>query len=298
MRTLPEGLAAALAGGVTTLCRCWRIARRDGLVQGFTDHDETVTFDGVAHLPAGGLTASADVAGNAMAAGGLEVEGALSADGFSEADLAGGRYDGAEVDVFVVDWSAPENHVRVRRGVVGEVTRADGAFRAEVRGHAQELDAPRGRLFQAGCDANLGDGRCRADVAGPAFLATAVVAAAESATVVRVEGLAGYEPGWFAHGRLVAETGANAGWASEVKAHARDGAGGPVRLEIWRTPPSGFSAGDAVRVTAGCDKRFATCRRKFDNAANFQGFPHLPGDAFALSYPPHPSGENDRGVIV
>lgn len=30
MRPIPEGLAAKLASGVTTLCHVWRIARRDG----------------------------------------------------------------------------------------------------------------------------------------------------------------------------------------------------------------------------------------------------------------------------
>jgi hypothetical protein len=35
---------------------------------------------------------------------------------------------------------------------------------------------------------------------------------------------------------------------------------------------------------AGCDKLFSTCRTKFDNAENFRGFPHMPGNDFTLSY--------------
>lgn len=34
--------------------------------------------------------------------------------------------------------------------------------------------------------------------------------------------------------------------------------------------------GDAVRARAGCDKRAATCQSKFDNLANFLGFPYTP----------------------
>jgi uncharacterized phage protein (TIGR02218 family) len=37
-------------------------------------------------------------------------------------------------------------------------------------------------------------------------------------------------------------------------------------------------------VTAGCDKRFETCRTKFANAVNFRGFPHLPGNDFVVAY--------------
>ncbi|SFE47808.1 phage conserved hypothetical protein BR0599 [Methylobacterium sp. 13MFTsu3.1M2] len=34
----------------------------------------------------------------------------------------------------------------------------------------------------------------------------------------------------------------------------------------------------AHSLTAGCDKRLATCRDRFANAVNFQGFPHMPGN--------------------
>ena len=56
-------------------------------------------------------------------------------------------------------------------------------------------------------------------------------------------------------------------------------------------------AGDAFMVSAGCDKRFPTCKAKFDNAVNFRGFPHMPGNDFALSYPKG-DGANEGGVLV
>lgn len=43
--------------------------------------------------------------------------------------------------------------------------------------------------------------------------------------------------------------------------------------------------GDALVLTAGCDRRFATCRAKFENAEQFRGFPHIPGNDFVLRYP-------------
>jgi uncharacterized phage protein (TIGR02218 family) len=42
---------------------------------------------------------------------------------------------------------------------------------------------------------------------------------------------------------------------------------------------------DAFTIRPGCDKTFATCRAKFDNAVNFRGFPHVPGTDQVLSYP-------------
>jgi uncharacterized phage protein (TIGR02218 family) len=36
--------------------------------------------------------------------------------------------------------------------------------------------------------------------------------------------------------------------------------------------------------SAGCDKQFATCRDRFGNAANFRGFPHIPGNDYVISH--------------
>ena len=35
----------------------------------------------------------------------------------------------------------------------------------------------------------------------------------------------------------------------------------------------------------GCDRRLSVCRDRFDNVANFRGFPHIPGNDFVLRYP-------------
>ena len=59
MREIPEELQARLDGGVTTLCRCWRVERADGVVLGFTDHDRALVIDGVRHAPETGLSAGA-----------------------------------------------------------------------------------------------------------------------------------------------------------------------------------------------------------------------------------------------
>lgn len=45
---------------------------------------------------------------------------------------------------------------------------------------------------------------------------------------------------------------------------------------------------------ASCDKRWATCRAKFGNGANFRGFPDIPGDDFLTAIPVQ-GGRNDGG---
>lgn len=293
MKTLSPDLADHLAGGATTLCRCWRLTRKDGAVFGFTDHDRDIVFDAVVHSAEGGLSTSADVAASGLSVGGFEIDGALSDARLAAADLAAGSYDGATVALWLVNWADPEERVQLRRGSLGEVTRADGAFRAEVRGPAADLDTVKGRLFQPRCDVDLGDGRCGIDLGAAAHrLATQVIGVHDRASLT-VTGLAGYADGWFTRGRLTFTSGANAGRASEIKAQST----AVGRIELWQPMPVDIVVGDAVVLTAGCDKRFSTCTAKFANALNFRGFPHMPGNDAVLASVAA-DGTNDGGTLA
>ena len=96
MRSLPPGLAAHLGGGVTTLCRCWRLTRRDGLVQGFTDHDRDLAFEGTEFRAGAGLDAAEAATELGFAVGGGEVSGALVSAGITDVDAVA-RHSQAEL---------------------------------------------------------------------------------------------------------------------------------------------------------------------------------------------------------
>ena len=296
MKTIDEALAAHLAGRITTLCACWLVTRSDGVTLGFTDHDRTLTVQGVMCHPANGLERSAVTEGPGLAVGGGEVSGSLTSEGLSDAELEAGLWDGAEVRAYLVNWADPSQVLLERRATIGEVTRAGLAFRAELRGLSQALEARRGRVFSGQCDADLGDARCGVDLASVSFRGTGTVLLSHDARRLRVSGLHSYAGGWFDGGRLAVTNGALAGFACEVARHDRTDEG--AELVLWLAAPQMLAPGTGITVTAGCDKRFATCQAKFVNALNFQGFPHMPGTDFVLSYPNRNSGENDGGAIV
>lgn len=283
MRAIPSALQAKLDSGVTTLAHCWKLTRRDGVVLGFTDHDVDLAFDGVTFRAGTGFTASEATSRFDLAIDGSEISGALSDDALSEHDLAGGRYDAAAIETWLVDFSDASLRVLTARGSLGEVRREGQAFGAELRGLADALAQESGRLYTARCGADLGDHRCKVDLTSPALRGAGVVVALDGTSQFTASGLGGYADGWFSAGRLTWESGANAGLAMEVKIHRHTG--GAVRLTLWQAMAAPVAAGDAFTVTAGCDKQFSTCRERFANAANFRGFPHIPGNDFVLSYP-------------
>jgi uncharacterized phage protein (TIGR02218 family) len=282
VRNVPEGLAAHLAGGATTLCNCWRISRKDGVVLGFTDHDENLFFDGTLFRAGTGFEGTEIETRFGLAATGSELHGALSDESISENDLVCGKYDAARVELFLVDWSNAENRLLQRSGDIGEVRREGAAFAAEIRGLAHQLDQESGRIFASSCDADLGDARCGIDLDDPAFRGEGTVASIGGVSLLIADGIGDFESDWFTRGKLVWTSGANEGAAVEIKEHRKEGE--TVSLFLWQTPPNAMTTGDTFTVTAGCDKRFETCREKFENTLNFRGFPHLPGNDFLVSY--------------
>jgi uncharacterized phage protein (TIGR02218 family) len=279
MKTLPIGLQAHLDGGATTLCWCWTLTRGDGAVQGFTDHDGVLSFDGVAYQAASGFTASEVQSSLGLTVDNLTLAGALSAATLNEADLAAGLYDNAVLAIWRVNWADVAQRVLMRSGTLGEVTRSGGAFSAEIRGLAQALNQPVGRAFGHLCDADLGDARCGLAIAA---VDGAVVTAADSRRFT-ASGLDGFASGDLTGGKLTFTSGAAGGQAMEIKRHGASG--GIVSIELWQSLSEAVMAGDSFSVTPGCDKTFATCRARFANGANFRGFPYMPGNDAVLATP-------------
>ena len=292
MRTLDPAYAAAIAGAATTLCTCWRLVRRDGRTFGFTDHDCDLTIAGLVYAARAGFDGADVEAVLGLAAGGSEASGALTGAAINETDLANGVYDGATIEQWRVDWTAPTQRLLIDMFVLGEVKRSEFAFTAELRGLASALDQERGRSYAAACDADLGDARCGVSLAGP-FVAQGVVGATDGR--VRITAALTQASGWFAGGSLAFTSGANAGASATLRDHMVDGLG--AHLALWTPLAAPIAVGDAFTVRAGCDKSFATCRTKFANQARFRGCPHMPGNDFVLTYPTAARPDFDGGSL-
>jgi uncharacterized phage protein (TIGR02218 family) len=278
MKELSPELEEHIQSGVTTLCWCWRLRRNDGVALGFTDHDRDLVFDGTKFEAAAGFTASEIRDGVGLAVDNLEVESALSSERLREADILAGYYDDARVEIWRVNWQAPEQRVVVRVGSLGEVRRNGQAFTGEIRGLAHYLQQPGGPLYQYSCDADLGDGRCKIALTAPPLRAAASVVSAINARTFTASGIETYSPDWFTRGLLRFTSGANAGRSFEIKRHMT--ANGAPAIELWQEPMYAPLAADTFTATAGCDKQIETCAAKFANTVNFRGFPHMPGNDF------------------
>lgn len=287
------GLEAHLAQGVTTVCRAWAIERKDGVTFGFTDHDRGLRFEGITFKADTGLSAVALSQATGLSVDNTEALGALSDAAVREDEIEAGRFDGAEVRAWLVNWTNQDERMLQFRGSIGEIQRSGGAFRAELRGLTEALNRPLGRVYQGPCTAVLGDAACGFDLDTPGYATTLAVQSVEAGRVFDWDALPGFDADWFARGRLEVLDGAAKGLWGMIKF---DQGSAPRRIELWEALRAEIAPGDQVRLVAGCDKRFETCRLKFNNLLNYQGFPDIPGEDWMMSVPKQ-SGVNGGGTL-
>lgn len=258
-------LGERLTADLTYLAICWRVVRRDGVALGFTTHDRPLLVDGLHYESAPGMVPSAIVGNDDLEIDTMDVAGALTADAISAADLAAGRYDGAAVEVFMIDWQAPDaGRQPLARGTLGTVEAgldADSGFTAGLHGPTAVLAMTAIESYAPECRAELGDARCRVAMRGR----TLRVAVDDG---LAFAGLAGSAAD-FLDGRLRVLDGPLAGIERRI-IDMTDRA-------LVPDEPLELATGARVQLWQGCDKRFATCRSRFANAANFRGEPHVPG---------------------
>ena len=283
MSEAKKRLLEHLATGATSVCRAWSISRKDGVVLGFTDHDRDLAFEGIRFAADTGLTARVLEQVTGMAPDNSEALGILSSDAVTEADIAAGRYDEAEVRVWLVNWADPSARMVEFAGRSGDILRAGSSFRMELRGLTDALNRTTGRVFQGGCDATLGDARCRFDLSTPGYRTEAEVLWIVDGYRLGFAPMDGFAERWFERGEVAILDGAGVGQVALIRMDRR----GEEAREISLWSPFGVppQAGDRVSLVTGCDKRASTCRDRFNNFLNFRGFPNIPGEDWLTSYP-------------
>ena len=184
----------------------------------------------------------------------------------TEADLAAGRYDAATIE------TVPG---RLERAVAARAAQQGRARRGAARGpgvHRRNARPGRSAERRKAAGSTPRPARPISATAAapsistdPAFRGSGAVSSLSGTSSFSRSGLDGFADGWFTAGRLTLterrqRRPCHRGEKPSRRRRWRR------RSMLWQAMPEPIAVGDTFTVTAGCDKRFATCRDRFDNA--------------------------------
>jgi uncharacterized phage protein (TIGR02218 family) len=301
MKTIPPLLLMDLRAQTTTLAFLWTITKLNGAVIRGTEHDLDIvmptgvgwpnaaagTYYAIANVTAGDIVSNSD-----LSVDNLSVDGAVPQAPYTAIpdvtvdDIEAGLLDMAPVAVYVCNWAAPAHGCfEIKSGFLGALTRdSDGKYITEVRGLSQLLSQIVIDTFSATCTVKkFGDGRCKFDV--PSITITGTVATAINrrsfhADLAQASPLPPYS---YVGGTLTFTSGANSGFAREVKLDPNTHAG---VVTLWEDFPETIAPTDAYTLSPGCDRLYPTCKDIYFNLGNWRGYGvFIPGADAILAGP-------------
>ena len=277
---MPRNISAAfnthLQGETTTLCSCWKITRKDNVVQGFTSFNKDLLFESVTYKASSGVIPTDVRMATGTNVDNLAVMGVLDSVQIKELDLINGVYDDAALELFLLNYKdLSQGKLILVAGYLGEVRLGRKKFEAEVRSLIQRAMQPIGGICMPTCRVKrLGDSQCRPGEPTwiNAFTFNSTVTSVTSKRVFNASSLGGQVNDYFAYGTLAWTTGLNTGASMEVKRSFTSSGQIELQLPMRNT----VAIGDAFTIIAGCDRLSSTCKNKFNNVVNFQGEPYMP----------------------
>lgn len=269
----PE-LKAHYVLGTTTLAKIVRLERTDGFVLTVTlDHDMPIVFESETYMPALGMIPSTIETSSNLSVDNLDARGALTILGIDESDIDAGLWDMCDVRVMEVNWKDLTMGCRkIKRGYFGQISIGRDKFNNEVRGITQRLQQTLGDIVTPACNADLSDSRCGVVATEGVWKFSSVAVTTATSTRKFTATSLTQAAGFFDGGKVALTTGLNAGMSKEIKSHTTGGV-----IELQEPFPYAVAVTDQFTVFAGCQKRKADCRDKFDNIPNMRGFPDIPG---------------------
>src|SRR5258708_7811903 len=169
MRTASAQLTTQLSLESTSLCRLWRITRKDGVVLRFTDAVNSVMYGGFKYRADISFTSSAIlISASASRSQSITMTIVTDPTGIVEADLRARLYDEALGDIFIIDYLFPQyGAIQAFSGVVGTVRISDKRSATVELLPASSINSGRGigfEKFSPTCRASLGDSRCTVNI--------------------------------------------------------------------------------------------------------------------------------------
>jgi len=259
---------------------------------GFTSFDEPVTLSAhsMTFYPTAGLFPSA-VETEASKPANFELTGVFEATGVTEADLLAGKWTGAGIELWRMNYSDLTMGEEVLfRGKISHFTNKQDGFKAEITGYTDRMDTNFGEMTSRVCRRvrtfTLFPGECGYDAStsgGFNNQRTLTANTITSRTLIKFTGQESVPSDFYTNGRAECLTGDNEGIAREIK--SAEVVSGKLEATLKRAFPLAVAPGDTFKFTVGCNGTLERCIY-FDNVINRSAEDFIPGVDTASRVPP------------
>lgn len=293
MRTYSANMLAHIAQVSTTLTRCLRIERLDGVVLAITAFNRALTIDTGHGSPTDvyepfGINKMDLTAQNDMDVGTTECM-LLQSDLLTDDDLLLGRWDFAAYELFEVNWAdLSMGRILLQSGNLGVCRSGRLKFETELLGLMQHVQNSIGNLNSPLCIADLGDELCQVDLNGTSgsspsepLTVTGTIDAIDS-DFYGIHDTARTEPAnRFANGKMTLTDGPYVGMSFEVRAYISG------FWVLFTAVPDGVTVGTGYSMSVGCDKSKRMCIDFFDNILHRRASDYTQGNDKAVQVGRH-----------
>lgn len=262
-----------------------KVTAKDGTVIAISNHTRNLTISGTNYLawpvqP----TQFQQTAG--LTADNSELTSVMS-DPFSDIKLRGKKWSGARVTFQLynpLDLTLGPMFSKV--GFIGDLTVRKWDVTSAFRSLTQMLNQPIGEMVMEDCIVvELGDTDCGVNLAGNTvdtgrpITKTGAISSVTNQQQFTVNFAPTALDDFYKFGKVLWTSGGN----DDLEMHVLRNTGNLITLFT----PAFFNMlpGDTLTMIAGCDRKRATCRVKFNNVKRFKGYPDLPGRSRLLKFP-------------
>lgn len=267
---------------------CWRItlvtiANR---VYRFTDAAESLFFpDGEKFQAMDGMEGSAQQRKDNFKGINRDTRGVISDSQITDEDLQRGIFQGAYIEEYLVDTRlAGIGPINVTQYWVRGVSFDGAEWSLEVDGTTSQFDGPVGDFWGKMCRVEVfSDGNGKCNVSSFLFRNNALIGTVinDRSEFEFTNGAPLWQENDFGQdGWCTFVTGLNVGATIRIKQYTISDPATLATVELQARAPFTITSGDLIELLPGCNKRtgpFGHCFERFNNIANYQGEPFIPG---------------------
>ena len=256
-----------------TLAKCWKIKRQDGKQFAYTDHDISLSVDGILFEANNSIMASAAEQSIGLNGGNAELKGMVSSEAIGHGELLAGLFNNAVVTEYVVDWKYPfAGPIYKTEFVIVQLTYNNNYWRADIEGYSNILSNPVGKVCSRLCPYVFGSEDCgvNKELYSSGTATVADVSTDDYNTRQHIKLDKSFTTNQYNLGSLIFTTGENALYSYDIALNSDD--------EVTLFLQTGFDiqVGDTLYMLQGCDRNHTTCK-VYNNITRFGGFPFIIG---------------------